>query len=55
MGYREREARALIDAASPHVGAELEMPAVLYEVLRRAPVPVAREECAAYEAIGRAA
>jgi hypothetical protein len=51
MGYKQHEARGLIDAARPHVRADLELPAVLYEVLRRAPVPMAREECAAYDAI----
>jgi hypothetical protein len=55
MGYKEREARTLIDGARTHVGAELEVPAVLYEVLRQAPVPVAREECAEYRAVERAA
>jgi hypothetical protein len=55
MGYKEREARALIDSARPHVGAHLEAPAVLYEVLRRAPVPMAREDSAEYLALGRAA
>jgi hypothetical protein len=55
MGYKEREARVLIDGARPHVGAELEVAAVLYEVLRRAPVPMAREACAEYRSVARAA
>jgi hypothetical protein len=39
MGFKQREARAMIDAARPHVRADLGMPDLLHEVLRLTPVP----------------
>jgi hypothetical protein len=38
-GFRESEARAMIDAARPRVGADVVMPELLHEVLRLAPLP----------------
>ena len=48
MGFKEREARAYIDAARPHVGSGVQMPALLYEVLRLTPVPGVREDEVVY-------
>jgi hypothetical protein len=49
MGYKETEARRLIDAARPHVGAGMTLPELLRETLRRAPVSCMREERAVYQ------
>lgn len=49
MGWKETEARRLIDGVRPHVGADVKMPELLRETLRRAPVSCVREERAVYE------
>lgn len=49
MGYKETEARWLIDASRPHMGADMTLPELLRETLRRAQVSGVREERALYE------
>jgi hypothetical protein len=48
MGFKQREARAMIDNARPHMRADLGMPDLLREVLRLAPVNGVREASAEY-------
>jgi hypothetical protein len=48
MGFKETESRRLIDAVRPHVGADVKMPELLHETLRRAPVHGVREDVEVY-------
>jgi hypothetical protein len=52
MGFRQREARQMLDEASPHVGAEMGVEAALRIVLRAARVSCVAERVEPYGGVG---
>src|SRR5690606_21533741 len=52
MGWKQREAQAMVDRAKPHVGAETKVEEAIRLALRQGPLPsgtMVREELATYE------